>query len=215
MRERTPLISVGVEGTLPSQNPRLPVTLLLEATTGIIFYHGGDILTNEQKKSVEVYVGVREELISHAHMVEGDGYFAGPFLGVGHTMFVKTSGPEIWNVLYTRLGVETAFRVSRTQLFANAGVVVPVLALDHGLHVNINYEDGLYIPHGRASLFCEVGAKFGDGPTMSIAYDSMRLSQSASVNSHQLFGSKTQAFLQPDTKSYTISLKVSYRFGRK
>lgn len=212
MQERTFSASFGLEGALPSQNASLPVTWLVEGSFGITRYKGGDILTNEPSKSIELYAGARAEITSHVRMVTCRNFTAGPFLTFGHTIFVKTAGPEIWNISYTRLGVETESRLFGHSFFTRSGIVLPLVALDHGLHANIGYEDGFYMPRGRASFMSELGIKLENGPAVSFVLDSLRFDRSPGVTSHKFRGPKTLVFAQPDTKSYSLSIKVSYVF---
>ncbi len=213
IQDRVMLVTAGMEGTLPVSK-KLEISWLIEAYGGVGVYNGSMLLSKKPVKTVAVYLGIREEVALHMRTSNGDKFQAGSFLGLGHTLFAREPEAEIWNVVYARVGVETAFRISDTKVFVRYGAVLPIATMVYGSHLNIGYEDGFYFPRGRVSVFGELGCTLSDATKMSIAFDSLQLGRSTSVKSQQLFGGNTLSFFQPDSKSYTVWLKVSYHFGQ-
>lgn len=215
IQDRTMLITAGMEGTLPLSKNAYELSWLVEANGGVGFYDGSYILSKKPKKSLEMYVGTREELMTHKHVVKRDRFQAGLFLGLGHTFFIKEPEDEIWNVLYARAGIETTFKISDTKVFMKYGAMLPMATIVYGSHLNIGYEDGFYYPRSHISVFGELGCLLQDGTKVSLALDSLQLGRSSNVMSRKLFDGNIQPFYQPELKSYTIWLKVSYQFGHK
>lgn len=213
MTEQSALISAGAEGTFsPFPNGDL-LSWLAEATVGGIYYDGSELLSGIPRKAVELHAGFRVEAISHKCFVSNENASFGAFGGVGYTIFLKTVGPEIWNELYARVGLETSFHLLGTKIFMNGGIVQPIAVIDHGIHSNIGFTDGIYLPHGHMSAFGEIGLDLRGGRKFSVMYDSMNLGSSPAVKSHEIGGSRTIMLFQPDTRSYTVSLRFSYHFG--
>ncbi|MFA5840876.1 MAG: hypothetical protein WC847_01205 [Candidatus Paceibacterota bacterium] len=212
MQEKTILFTVGKEGVIPSVKLMgIPLDWFVEATAGATYYNGSEILTNIPKKAIDAYAGVRGEIISHIPIAKNNHYSFGTMFRIGNAVFAKTAGPEIWNELYVKAGVEGTLHFQNSKLFMNAGIVQPILVVNHGLHLNISFTDGVYLPHGHTSAFGEIGL-VTNGHKVSIAYDSMNLGSSPTVKSHEIGGSRIIEFAQPDTRSYTVSLKFSTRF---
>ena len=215
MRERSGLITAGAEGTttLSFTGRSIPVTWIAEATAGATYYVGSEMLTEKPRKAINGYAGIRVELTAHQNLMSRGHFSFGSSVGVGDAAFGKTAGPELWNALYARLGLETSFQVARTTVFLNGGLIQPVLVADVGLHTNIGFTDAVYLPHGKASAFGEIGVVTGRGKKLSLVYDTMNMSQSPVVRSYEIGGSRTLDLVQPNTRSYTLSLKFRYRFG--
>lgn len=213
MQEKGILLSLGKEGIIPSiKIIDTPLTYFVEATAGGIYYNGSEMFSYTPKKAIEAYAGVRGEIISHVPMMENSHFSFGLMLGAGNTVFVKTTGPEIWNSLYLKAGTEAMFHFSRSKIFMNCGATQPLLVTNHALHLNIGFTDGVYLPHGDISIFGEIGLMMTKGRKVSISYDSMNLRCSSMFKSHEIGGTKTVAFVQPETRSHTVSLKFAYTF---
>lgn len=213
MQERSLLLTKGKEGEIPSiKVGGLPLTFFVEGTAGATYYNGSEILTGNPRKAINAYAGLRGEIISHKCIVENNTFSLGPMFGVGNTVFAKTAGPEVWNELYIKAGVEGMIHFSNSKIFMSCGIVQPLLVVNHGLHLNISFTDGVYLPHGHASVFGEIGLVTTSGQKVSIVYDSMNLGASPTVKSHEIGGSRIIEFAQPDTRSHTVSLRFSYRF---
>lgn len=221
MKERSLLLSAGIEG-VATPSDALRLSWLLEATIGPTYYVGTDFATKDNaisltpRRKLAGYAGLHCEVLQHATLYEGNCASLGFIAGIGDMLFAKTAGPEIWNELHARFGIEGSARVEDAKVFANVGVVFPLLVADLGLHtVSAGYTDGVYLPRGRPSIFCEIGVVTKGDRKVSLGFDSMKLSESPAVRSYEIGGNGRLNFHQPDTWSWTASLRFSYRFGRK
>jgi hypothetical protein len=183
--------------------------------------HTPSSLSERPVKTSVVYFGMKLETDIGWRMQLADGSVE-PFAGVGYRWWLRSlqnsttvdangnvvpvgGYTELWQTLYTRLGMRGSYAVSKdTTFFAEAGGKYPFLnrnSSDFPGAGNITLE-----PDPRWSMFAEIGARYGKFRT-ALFYEGFRFGQSPLVPI-----SGTVALLQPKTDSDIFGVSIGWCF---
>ena len=227
LTEEGPLFGIGGGARFDLYRKRLMLKVQGELFGGDVHYRGqtqlnpNPALSERPVKTSVVYFGTKLETDLGWRMPLADGSVE-PFAGLGYrwwlrsldnSTFVDATGnvvpaggyTELWQTLYTRLGMRGSYAVSREMtFFAEAGGKYPFLnrnSADFPGAGNVTVE-----PDPRWSMFAEVGARYGKIRT-ALFYEGFRFGQSQPVPI-----SGTAALLQPKTDSDIFGVSVGWCF---
>jgi len=172
-------------------------------------------------KTSVAYFGTKLEMDLGWRILLTDGSVE-PFAGVGYRWWLRSlenstildangkvvpvgGYDELWQTLYTRLGMRGSYAVNREMtVFAEAGGKYPFLnrnSVDFPGAGTVTLE-----PDPRWSMFAEIGARYGRFRT-ALFYEGFRFGQSQPVPI-----SGTVALLQPKTDSDIFGVSVGWCF---
>lgn len=181
---------------------------------GSVDYTGALLLSNTPVTGTTDYRGMTHEGQA-VYRFPDSSLGAELVAGVGLDLWerqLSASQSEDYRVLYVRLGGNLDRR-ARTGWYGGGGVKLP-LSVDQDAHFpNIGFSPNPHLePKGEASLYAQVGYRFGERLSLAGYYDSYRFGESNPVTVTEAGTGNAFTFFQPETKVDTFGLRMRYRF---
>lgn len=212
LKESGPLFGVG--GTVKFYPSRqLTLKAKAEFFTGQVNYDG----QTQDSRPVDtdtIYLGFKTEGDVGWQFQSGKGAIE-PFVGLGYRWWlraIQSNGfaigcTERWRILYTRLGIRSAYAISRTRgFFTEVGVKLPLISENEADLCVVGLGKPTVRPRQKASLFADVGIRISRFKA-SLFYEGMRFRESPIVKVTDTVG-----VFQPETKADIFGIKLGMNF---
>ncbi len=222
IREYGPFYAVGAERASQLFDSPLSISGLIEGWGGVIYHDGHTIDNSKAVKTATMYLGTREEVMLDAKLPVPfiQNVYLDPFIGVGHKFWFRLASAELWNMLYSRIGMKASYTTSGITAYIGGGKTIPIDTWNYVCASMLgDYTNATLKPRARQGLFLEAGAKFSSWD-MSLSYEETSFERSESVDAGKgnVSGSGSggatlnSGLYQPESKTSTIWLKLSYSF---
>lgn len=193
---------------------RLSLSETVEMWGGHPEYDGQPMFSKKDVHSTNGYLGTREEIRASVAIPVSSSVSIDPFFGIGHKVWFRMREGEIWNTVYSPLGMRIAYRFDKgTSAFAEGGVTLPWFTAEHGFMARQGkgYQDIDLSPKAKIGQFAEIGVNIRSF-SISLAYEATEFDKSDIVTTKSLDGYSTMRFYQPESSTSTTWLKVGYSF---
>jgi hypothetical protein len=159
------------------------------------------------------YSGMEHEGQLRLRKPKGD-YNVEPFIGLGINSWdreLSSFQKEIYNVAYTRAGVEFA-PSGKKGLTGGAGVRYALYIDENAYFQNLGYDNNPHLkPKGQLSAFANLGYRINQSFQLSAYYESIKFNDSDPV-SVTLNGAFFSHFYQPGSTLNLFGLRLQYLF---
>jgi hypothetical protein len=178
---------------------------------GSVHYRGAYLFSGAPAEGTTVYSGILNELDGIYQFGDDWGWQLVGGLGVDYwRRKLSETQAEDWSVLYARLGATLGGRSTRGR-FAGGGLKYPVYVWENGHLTDIGFDSNPRLhPGGAASLYAEIGYRFGRHWILNGYYDSYRFKESPKVGTTS--GGSNFLVWQPTSSVDTVGLRLHYAF---
>ncbi|HBI25883.1 MAG: hypothetical protein UT41_C0002G0022 [Candidatus Wolfebacteria bacterium GW2011_GWC2_39_22] len=195
----------------------LSLTETFEVWGGYVAYDGETVYTGEEMRdSRNGYLGAREEVRVTGH-VPFASITLNPFASIEHKGWSREVENELWNMVYSRIGMTAMYSTPKVQLYIGGGKTIPLYTANRWAVSDFTeFDDVTLRPKAKPGMFAEAGFKVGRWD-VGVAYEQTDFKKSPTVwakGGPPVGGgaSKKGSFWQPKSSTSTGWLKIGYSF---
>jgi len=178
---------------------------------GSVHYDGAFLFSGAPVDGTTNYSGILNELQGIYRFSDERGFQLVGGIGIDSwTRQLSEDQAEDWAVVYARLGAAFGGRTTRGW-FAGGGVKYPIYVEEDAHLTDIGFDSNPRLHPGRAaSLYAEIGYRFGRHWILSGYYDSYRFKESPKASTTS--GGLSFLVFQPASSVDTFGLRLHYAF---
>lgn len=178
---------------------------------GSVHYSGAYLFSGAPAEGTTTYSGILNELNAIYRFSDERGLQLVGGLGIDYwTRKLSENQSEDWSVVYARLGAALGGRATRGW-FAGGGLKYPIYVEEDAHFTEIGFDSNPRLhPGGAASLYAEIGYRFGRHWILNGYYDSYRFKESLKAST-TMGGTPFQVW-QPTSSVDSVGLRLHFAF---